>query len=79
MILHDPDWSRDGVPCKRCGVEMTADVWARGERCTAYPVCPFNPRHELSADREANSYYCYACAEHYVLIKPRRAAAKESA
>ena len=30
-------------------------------------VCPYNPSHRLSADKEPHSYYCYECAEHYVI------------
>jgi hypothetical protein len=35
-------------------------------------LCPFNPRHSLSADRASGSYYCYVCGEHYTFTRAER-------
>ena len=32
-------------------------------------VCPNDATHTLSADREPDSYYCYTCGEHWILLR----------
>lgn len=49
---------------------MNVEYYHDDEAGGKVPCCPRNPStHELSADKEGGSYYCYKCAEHYSEVR----------